>query len=260
VIAFETLAAFVPAALAVVLAPGPDTLYTLTASVRRGRAAGVAAGVGTGTGVLVHTAGAVLGLSLLLRTSDLAYTLVSTVGAAYLGYLGAQTFRRPEQFQPATVDTGGEVSGDSDASSDPDTSDQVDTSSRPDRTDSNDQRAGTPPGKQSLLDSRPIAGSYGEAVVVNVSNPKVAVFVLAFLPQFVPATADATLQLSLLGVVYAGLSVAYLGTVAAFAGHARRFLVDAPRVRRLLRYVSGTVFLLFAVELLLASRSTLPLA
>jgi threonine/homoserine/homoserine lactone efflux protein len=202
-----TLVAFVPAALAVVVAPGPDTMYTVTRSLGDGRAAGVVAGCGTATGVLVHTAAAVAGLAALLRTSAAAYTLVKYVGAAYLCYLGVRLLRSDETFEP------------------------------------------TPDGGTGSL-----VESYRRAVVINVTNPKVAVFVLAFFPQFVPASANATVQMSILGAVYAGLSLVYLTVVALFAGRVRGRLLDSGRVQRAVKYLSGSVLIGFGVRLVLDER------
>jgi len=199
-----TLAAFVPAALAVVLAPGPDTMYVVTRSLGDGRAAGVVAGCGTATGVLLHTAAAVAGLAALLRASATAYTVVKYVGAAYLCYLGVRLLLTDESFDP------------------------------------------TPDGR-----TRSLAESYRTAVAVNVTNPKVAVFVLAFFPQFVPASANAPLHMSALGVVYAGLSLLYLAGVALFAGRVRGRLLDSGRVQRAIQYLSGSVLIGFGVRLVL---------
>jgi threonine/homoserine/homoserine lactone efflux protein len=186
----STLVAFVPAALAVVVAPGPDTMYTVTRSLGDGRAAGVVAGCGTPTGVLLHTAAAVAGLSALLRASAAAYGLVKYVGAAYLCYLGVRLLLSDGTFEVAT-----------------------------------DGRR------------RSLTESYRSAVAVNVTNPKVAVFVLAFFPQFVPAAADATVRMGILGVVYAGLSLGYLVGVALFAGRVRHRLLESDRTRRAMRYL-----------------------
>ena len=59
---FAILLAFAPAVIMVIMAPGPDTIYILTQSLSSGRSAGIIAGLGTATGVLVHTTAAVLGL------------------------------------------------------------------------------------------------------------------------------------------------------------------------------------------------------
>lgn len=203
------LLAFVPAVVAVILSPGPDSIFTLTQSLRDGRAAGIVAGLGTATGVLVHTTAAVLGLSAVLRTTAEAYTIVKYLGAAYLVYLGIDLLRNDETFEIR------------------------------DEFDGRD---------------RSLAESYKKAVVINVSNPQVAIFVLAFFPQFVPPTANATLQLSVLGLVYAGLSLLYLGGIALFAGRVRHLLLDSGLARRIVRYASGSVLLGFGLKLGLEER------
>lgn len=98
--------------------------------------------------------------------------------------------------------------------------------------------------------------AFRRAVVVNVSNPKVAVFVLAFFPQFVPAGTNVPLQMSMLGVLYALLSLCYLGGVTLFAAQVRRRLLDSSRARRAIRYASGSVLLGVGLALALESRPT----
>jgi threonine/homoserine/homoserine lactone efflux protein len=204
VIDLPVLVAFVPAVAAVVVSPGPDSVYTVTQSLGSGRAAGVAAAVGTATGVLVHAAAAVLGLSALLRTTAEAYVLMKYVGAAYLVYLGVRLLRDDGTFEiEESVGAGG----------------------------------------------RSPVESYRKAVVINVTNPQVAVFVLAFFPQFVPATADAAVQLSVLGVVYAGVSLLYLAVVALFADRVRHVLLDSTTAQRAVRYASGSVLIGFGLKL-----------
>jgi len=206
VIDLPVVAAFVPAVMAVVISPGPDSVYTLTQSLKSGRAAGVAAAVGTASGVLVHATAAILGLSAILRTTAEAYALLKYVGAVYLVYLGVRLLRDDEQFE---ID---DAIGDGD---------------------------------------RSVVGSYRKAVAINVTNPQVAVFVLAFFPQFVPATADATLQLSVLGLVYAALSLLYLAGVALFAVRVRHLLLDSAVAQRVVRYASGSVLVGFGLKLAL---------
>lgn len=181
-------------------------MYAVTRSLGDGRAAGVVAGCGTATGVLIHTAAAVAGLSTLLRASAHAYTLVKYLGAAYLCYLGVRLLRSDETFD--AVDTG----------------------------------------------HRSLGESYRRAVTINVTNPKVAVFVLAFFPQFVPAATDAPLRMSILGLIYAGLSLVYFTAVALFAGRIRHHLLDSGRARRVVQYASGSVLIGFGLRLLLEER------
>ena len=146
---------FVLAALALVLAPGPDMLYMLGRCVAQGRRAGILSALGFSLGGLVHISAAVLGLSAILAASATAFTVVKWVGAAYLVYLGVSTlWRRPALL---AIDTHG-------------------------------------PGVR----GRTILW---QAFLSDVLNPKVALFFLALLPQFVDRDAPhPALQILLLGL------------------------------------------------------------
>ena len=84
---------FVSAAVILLIIPGPAVLYVLTRSIDQGRKAGLASCAGIATGTLVHVLGATLGLSALLLSSAVAYSLVKYAGAAYLIYLGIKKLR-----------------------------------------------------------------------------------------------------------------------------------------------------------------------
>lgn len=196
------LLAFVPVALALALSPGPDSIYTLTRAVSDGRTAGVAAALGTSTGSIVHTTAAVLGLSAILRTSAVAFTAVKLVGAAYLVYLGVQTFRNEEEFE-------------------------IDAES-----------ANLTPTE-----------AFRSALAINVLNPKVAVFFLAFLPQFVQPGGSAAIQIFALGVLFASLGFVYQALLAVFSARARRLIAERESVKTGLRVASGSVLVGFGVKL-----------
>ena len=91
------LFAFVLAALALAITPGPGIAYVVARTVAGGRAEGLASCLGTGLGGLVHVAAAVLGLSLVIAQSALAFGLVKYIVAAYLIYLGVRMLMRKEQ-------------------------------------------------------------------------------------------------------------------------------------------------------------------
>lgn len=203
------LLAFVPIAIALIVSPGPDSIYTLTRSVSDGQSAGVMAALGSSTESIVHTTGAVLGLSAILRTSALAFTVVKFVGAAYLVYLGIQTFRKSDEF---------EISPES-------------TSYTP-------------------------TESFQSALLINVLNPKVAVFFLAFLPQFVQPGSNVTLQIFTLGVLFASLGFVYQALLAIFSARARQVISERELVQALLRTASGSVLIGFGVKLALEGRTT----
>ena len=88
-----TLGAFIIAMAALVMSPGPDTLIILKYTLSSGRNAGLAAVTGVQLGLLVHTALAVAGISLLIASSPVLFKMVAVAGAAYLAWLGIQGFR-----------------------------------------------------------------------------------------------------------------------------------------------------------------------
>lgn len=214
-----SFAAFLVAAVALILTPGPDTFYVLDRGLgTHRRRVGLAAAAGVSTGILVHTTAVVLGLSALIRASPTAYATLRYAGAAYLLALGALTLWRVlvrGEGLPTAVEAG----------------------------------TTTAPSPVASLARGPTSAAYAQGVAVNVLNPKVAVFFLAFLPQFAGADAAA---LWLLGGWYATLTMAYLGLVALSTDRVRALLAGRPRVAGGLRAVSGLVLLGFGVELALA--------
>jgi len=92
----ETLAVFVPAALVVLLVPGPAVMFLVARTVEEGRTAGVVSILGFAAGGMVHVAAAALGLSTILAQGYLALSLIKYVGAGYLVYLGVRTLRSNE--------------------------------------------------------------------------------------------------------------------------------------------------------------------
>ncbi len=89
----STLAAFALAAAAIVVSPGPDTFLILRCALTSGRAVGYAAVAGVQLGLLVHTALAVFGLSVLIARSPVLFKTMAFAGALYLAWLGIQGFR-----------------------------------------------------------------------------------------------------------------------------------------------------------------------
>ena len=95
------LPVFLLAALVLLLTPGPAVLYIVTRSVDQGRRAGLASVLGVELGNSVHVMATTLGLSALLLTSALAFSIVKYAGAAYLVYLGVRTLLRPVSMNAA---------------------------------------------------------------------------------------------------------------------------------------------------------------
>lgn len=85
---------------------------------------------------------------------------------------------------------------------------------------------------------------FAQGVVVNVLNPKVTLFLFAFLPQFVdPARGSESLQIAVLGAIFVTIGLASDTTYAIIAGTAAEWLRKKRRFARMQRYVAGTVFI-----------------
>lgn len=94
------------------------------------------------------------------------------------------------------------------------------------------------------IESRPIAKIYYQGVVVNVLNPKAAVFCFAFLPQFVdPTKGPIWQQLIVLSIVFICIALAGDGTYALIAGKMRRWLTRNPLFLRRQKYVVGGTYI-----------------
>ncbi|MDR2081759.1 MAG: LysE family translocator [Campylobacteraceae bacterium] len=89
---FETFWSFLAASIMLALAPGPDIIFVITQGITRGAKAAVTLAFGLSSGVIVHTALAALGVSVIFKTSETAFFILKTAGALYLFYLAYQAF------------------------------------------------------------------------------------------------------------------------------------------------------------------------
>lgn len=208
------LLAFALAALVLNLTPGPDMLYCLTRAATHGPRGALAASLGNILGTLVHAAAAVLGLSALLATSAEAFALLKLAGAAYLVYLGLRLLLTPALLADPIP--------------------AADSSPVPSRGP-----------------SRSLRRVAAESFLIHTLNPKVAVFFVAFVPQFVTPTA-ASAQLAFLGLWYALQAGAVLLTIGLLAARARRGVTIRPVWTRWARRAAGGVFMLLGGKLALA--------
>jgi threonine/homoserine/homoserine lactone efflux protein len=92
---------FIPAALALLLMPGPAVLYIVARSMEQGRKAGLVSVAAIETGNLFHAVAAALGLSAILLSSALAFDVVKYLGAAYLIYLGIRKLTTRDEAEQA---------------------------------------------------------------------------------------------------------------------------------------------------------------
>jgi threonine/homoserine/homoserine lactone efflux protein len=102
----STLAVFLVAALALLLIPGPAVLYIVARGIGQGRRAALASMLGIEVGTLVHIGAAILGLSALVMSSAVAFSVVKYLGAAYLIYLGVRTLLAGDEAATGKVPGG----------------------------------------------------------------------------------------------------------------------------------------------------------
>lgn len=201
---------FVLASAALALAPGPDILYVLAKGISQGRRAAIVSAAGFCSGLTIHTAASVCGLSALLVASASAFTVAKLLGAAYLIFLGVRAL-----FSRGLI---------------------------------------TLPENSSPLSSRKI---FVQAFLMNVLNPKVALFFLAFLPQFTRSEQGSLpTQLFLLGVGFGLISFTVFSLVGLFSAVIGQYVRTRPGLTRLLDRLAGLAFILLGVRLALTGAVT----
>ena len=206
----QLYALFLTAALLLTLAPGPDTMFVLGASLGSGARGGLLASAGIMTGLLVHLALAVAGVSALIAASPLAFEVLRWAGAAYLVWIGVPLLVRAWR-----------------------------------------KRSDAPAPAHEPMSTR----VYWQGLATNLLNPKIVVFYLAFLPQFVsPDLGHAPLQLLLLGMSHWLMGLPYLCAVALASGAMAGWLRRSSGIPRALDGVAGLVFVGLALRLVFAKR------
>ncbi len=99
---------------------------------------------------------------------------------------------------------------------------------------------------------RGTAALYKRGVLMNVLNPKVLLFFLAFLPQFIDVSGS-SLQILFLGIVFAAQALIIFSIVALFAGRVRNLILSKKNIGQLLNYIEAAVLTIIALTLLFFS-------
>ncbi len=93
---FPTLSLFLTATVIFAITPGPGILYVLARSLKGGKSEGIQSSFGTCVGGMLHVIAAAAGISAILATSALVFSIVKYAGAAYLIYLGLRIILSPD--------------------------------------------------------------------------------------------------------------------------------------------------------------------
>jgi len=195
-------AAFIAAAALLTVTPGVDNAMVLRAAATEGARSGLFAALGISLGCLMWAGAISVGLGALLHASELAYTILKWVGAAYLIWLGLKLLLKP-------------------------------------RTALNE--ADTPAPQAGFAALR--AGFF-----TNVTNPKIGVFYVTFLPQFIPAGANVAAYSFFLASVHVIIGMVWFAALIAATVPIGRML-RRPSVVRTLDRVTGGVFIAFGLKL-----------
>lgn len=198
---------FLSAAVLLNIAPGPDIAFILGKTLCAGRRAGFAAMFGIWTGAFGHVLMAALGLSAILASSAIAFSVIKWVGAAYLIWLGVQALR---SGGGSFVDTGVE-------------------------------------------DIASTGSTFRQGMLVALLNPKVAIFFLAFLPQFVvPGAGPAPAQLFLHGTLIIAVAALIEPPLVLMADRLAQGLRASPRLGLWLDRALGSLFIALGLKLALS--------
>lgn len=200
---------FIAAGLVLNLTPGPDVFYILAHALRSGARAGIVAAAGITAGCFVHIFAAAIGVSALLATSAMAFTVLKWVGAAYLMVVGLRmVLSRQGGALPSGV-----------------------------------------PGVAAV----PLGRIFTQGFLTNALNPKVALFFLAFVPQFIaPDVENKGLAFLLLGLLFNFNGFWVNAGWALLAAWTARRVGAVQRGLHWLERAAGALFIGFGLKLALS--------
>ncbi|MDO6496973.1 LysE family translocator [Photobacterium sanguinicancri] len=202
---------FFSTAFALNIAPGPDLLYILTKTIANGKRVGIASALGVCTGALFHVVAASVGLSAILVSSALAFSIVKYIGVGYLLYLAYQSFRSAGTCL------------------------NISQNAQP---------------KESAW------VAFKQGVLVDILNPKVAIFFMAFLPQFIrDGHGSVPVQLMYLGLLVVAVAVVVEVLYVLAASKLTEKVRSSQRLSVWLDRTVGAIFVALGIKLA-ASSST----
>lgn len=194
---------FLITVLIICIRPGIDMMFILNRSISQGRDAGIYSALGVSVGAVVHTILSGLGLSVILQTSVVLFTIIKVVGAVYLIYLGIQMF----------------ISKQSSISI-----------------------------KKTVYQSR--RKLFVQGVITNVTNPKVALFFISFIPQFISVDNQyGPIPFLILGSIFAVMGAITSFIIAIFSSSLTTKLRDNIVAEKIINKISGAVFVILGISL-----------
>ena len=213
-----TLSIFFLTSLLLALSPGPDNVFVLTQSMTKGWRAGLAVTAGLCTGLLFHTAAVAFGVAASFQNSEIAFTTLKICGALYLLHLAFQSFRASPENHSLSHDELSE-------------------------------------NKNNLIKRSELASLYRRGIIMNVTNPKVSIFFLAFLPQFTDsAKGSVVIQMVILGTVFLVAAAMVFSMISFVAGKLAAKFRRSEQIQKQMNKVAGIVFAGLATKLAFQTR------
>ncbi|WP_369372727.1 LysE family translocator [Promicromonospora sp. Populi] len=220
----EAMFLFALVAIPLTLMPGLDSALVLRTAVVSGRRHAYATALGINVGVLAWGVAAAVGATAVLAASETAYRALTLAGAAYLVWLGGRMLW--SSFRPGRYDALPDAAVSTPALSSPAVSSDVPVTA----------------GRRSAW------RSFALGATTNLLNPKIGVFYLATIPQFLPDDVPHLLMGLLLAVEHDVLGFAWLALLINAAGLAKRWL-SGRAIARVTDRVTGVVLLAFGGRL-----------
>jgi threonine/homoserine/homoserine lactone efflux protein len=207
IINFET---FIIAGLILNLTPGVDTMYIIGRSISQGKKAGILSALGISTGALLHVIFAVLGLSVILAKSALAFEIVKYLGAAYLIFLGIKS---------VTSKSNNKV--------------------------------------EFVKDDKKISNKkiYISGILTNLLSPKIALFFMAFMPQFInPNYVESSLPFLILGLTFLLTGTIWCVILAVFASKLSNKIRKNYRIKTWMDKITGGMFIMLGIKIAMSKK------
>ncbi|NVK21178.1 MAG: LysE family translocator [Kangiellaceae bacterium] len=202
---FQSYWLFVCASVVLCIVPGPDMIYLLGRSIAQGRKAGIVAAIGINLGGYFHLLAAMLGISAIIATSSIAFTILKWCGAVYLLYLGCQALLAKQAIPVEANDA---------------------------------------------TQSAKLKTIFWQGFVSDALNPKVAIFFISLLPQFIqPEAGNALNQLIILGITVNVIALSINIAIVLLSQVLTARLRQSSRISIVLHKAMGAVFVALGLRL-----------
>ncbi|MET4561193.1 RhtB (resistance to homoserine/threonine) family protein [Lysinibacillus parviboronicapiens] len=194
-----------------IILPGPDTAIATKNTLTASKKGGIQTILGSCCGLLIHTFAAVIGLSAIIVKSAYVFAVLKYAGAVYLCYLGVKTLWTLKTIRSL------------------------------------------PP---VLQDETQVDHKYAhqscfkQGFLTNIMNPKVAVFFLTFLPQFVDVSSATFVPFLFMGLIYTAITALWFVFYVYLLDRISAFM-KKPTTKTVIEGLTGTILIGFGIKLAL---------